>query len=57
MRAADQKYGPIFEKYAKMDLKAVAADPEARAMGERLFLTYCAQCHGSAAQGAKGFPI
>lgn len=56
MRAADQKYGPIFEKYAKMDLKAVAADPEARAMGERLFLTYCAQCHGSAAQGAKGFP-
>jgi cytochrome c oxidase cbb3-type subunit 3 len=27
-----------------------------RAMGERLFLTYCAQCHGSAARGAKGFP-
>ena len=25
-------------------------------MGQRLFLTYCAQCHGSAAQGAKGFP-
>ena len=56
MQAANQKYAPIFEKYAKMDLKAVAADPEAKAMGERLFLTYCAQCHGSAAQGAKGFP-
>ena len=25
-------------------------------MGQRLFLTYCAQCHGSDAQGAKGFP-
>lgn len=56
MLAADQKYGPIFDKYTKMDLAAVAADPEAKAMGERLFLTYCAQCHGSAAQGAKGFP-
>lgn len=54
--AANQKYAPIFEKYSKMDLKAVAADPEAKAMGERLFLTYCAQCHGSAATGAKGFP-
>jgi hypothetical protein len=25
-------------------------------MGQRLFLTYCAQCHGSDAKGAKGFP-
>jgi len=25
-------------------------------MGRRLFLTYCMQCHGSAATGAKGFP-
>jgi cytochrome c oxidase cbb3-type subunit 3 len=39
-----------------MDLKAVAANPEAKQMGERLFLTYCAQCHGSDAKGAKGFP-
>ncbi len=38
------------------DLKAVAADPQARAIGERLFLTYCAQCHGSDARGSKGFP-
>jgi cytochrome c oxidase cbb3-type subunit 3 len=34
----------------------VAADPQARAIGERLFLTYCAQCHGSDARGNKGFP-
>jgi cytochrome c oxidase cbb3-type subunit 3 len=25
-------------------------------MGQRLFLTYCAQCHGSDARGNKGFP-
>ncbi len=56
MQMADEKYGPIFARYKDMDLMAVAADPEARAMGQRMFLTYCAQCHGSAAQGAKGFP-
>jgi cytochrome c oxidase cbb3-type subunit 3 len=34
----------------------VAADPEAREMGQRLFVTYCAQCHGSDAGGGPGFP-
>ena len=53
---ANAQYGPIFEKFAKQDLKAVAADGEVRQMGERLFLTYCSQCHGSDARGAKGFP-
>lgn len=53
---AQAQYGPIFDKFLKQDLKAVAADPEARGMGQRLFLTYCAQCHGSDAGGAKGFP-
>lgn len=56
MRKANEKYAPIFDKYKGMDLKAVAADPEAKAMGQRLFVTYCAQCHGSDAKGAKGFP-
>ncbi|MBP6564533.1 MAG: cytochrome-c oxidase, cbb3-type subunit III, partial [Burkholderiales bacterium] len=32
------------------------ADPEARGMGERIFLNNCAQCHGSDAGGARGFP-
>ncbi|MCV2218623.1 cytochrome-c oxidase, cbb3-type subunit III [Thauera sp. Sel9] len=56
MVKAEERYGPIFAKYREMDVLAVAADPEANAMGKRLFLTYCAQCHGSAAQGNKGFP-
>lgn len=53
---ANAQYGPIFDKYLKQDLKVVAADPQAREMGQRLFLTYCSQCHGSDAAGARGFP-
>ena len=49
-------YNPIFDRFLKQDIKAVAADAEARQMGQRLFLTYCAQCHGSDAGGARGFP-
>jgi cytochrome c oxidase cbb3-type subunit 3 len=55
-KQAAAQYGPIFDKYLKQDIKAVAADPEARAIGQRLFLTYCAQCHGSDAGGGKDFP-
>jgi cytochrome c oxidase cbb3-type subunit 3 len=53
---AKADYGPLFAKYASQDLETVARDPQAHAMGERLFLTYCAQCHGSDARGNKGFP-
>jgi cytochrome c oxidase cbb3-type subunit 3 len=56
LQKADADYGPIFAKYQQQDLKTVAADPQAHAIGERLFLTYCAQCHGSDARGNKGFP-
>jgi len=52
----DAKTRPLFDKYSRMDVKAVAADPEAHAIGERLFLNYCTQCHGSSAQGGRGFP-
>ena len=39
-----------------MDIPAVAADPQAREIGQRLFLNYCAQCHASDARGGNGFP-
>jgi|SRR5437667_4798748 len=52
----DAKIQPLYAKYMAMDTKQVAADSQARAMGERLFLNHCAQCHGSDAGGAKGFP-
>ncbi len=56
MKKADETYGPIFKKFQSQDIKAVAANAEAKEMGQRLYLTYCAQCHGSDAKGAKGFP-
>jgi len=56
MDVADATYGPLFTRYRAMSIPAVAADPEARKMGERLFVTYCAACHGSDARGARGFP-
>jgi cytochrome c oxidase cbb3-type subunit 3 len=49
-------YTPIFDRFLKQDIKTVAAVPEARQMGQRLFLTYCAQCHGSDGGGGRGFP-
>ena len=47
---------PIYDKYAKTDLKQLAADPAALAIGQKLFLNNCAQCHSSDARGGKGYP-
>ena len=54
----DAQVKPLFEKFQKMDLQAVAADKEAMEMAGRLFQTYCIQCHGVTGQGSrdKGFP-
>jgi cytochrome c oxidase cbb3-type subunit 3 len=56
MAKAEATYGPKFNQFLKMDVAAVAANPEAKEMGQRLFVTYCAQCHGSDAGGQPGFP-
>jgi cytochrome c oxidase cbb3-type subunit III len=53
---ADEAAKPIYAAYMKLDIPHVAADPKVREMGQRLFLNYCSQCHGSDAGGAKGFP-
>ena len=53
---ADARTAPLFQRFASMPVDQLTADPEAHAVGERLFLTYCSQCHGSAALGAKGIP-
>ena len=53
---SDEATKPMFDKYLKTDLKALAADKEAMETGKRLFLTYCMQCHGSDGKGSKGFP-
>jgi cytochrome c oxidase cbb3-type subunit 3 len=53
---AAERFEPKFAQYAAMDIPAVAADPKAREMGQRMFLNYCAQCHASDARGRSGFP-
>ena len=56
MEAADQKYGPLFAKYAGTPIPQLAADADALKIGQRLFVNYCASCHGSDAGGGPGFP-
>lgn len=53
---ASEAYQPIYAKYAAMPIVEIARDPQAREMGQRLFLNQCAQCHASDARGGKGFP-
>jgi len=55
-RAADAQFGPLYDKFARQDVAAVAKVPEALAIGQKLFLNNCAQCHASDAGGSKGFP-
>ena len=47
---------PLYAKFVGMKVEDVARDPQAMAIGQRLFLNNCSQCHGSDARGAKGFP-
>ena len=56
VKEASAQYDPLYAKFAAQDLKQVAADPEARAIGQKLFLNHCAQCHGSDAAGNRGIP-
>lgn len=54
--AVDAEFNKVLQPYMGQDLMAVAADPTAKQMGQNLYMTYCSQCHGSSAQGGKGFP-
>lgn len=56
VKKVEAAIAPVYAQYAKMDAAALAADPKAMAIGERLFMNYCSQCHGSDARGGKGFP-
>ena len=53
---ADATVKPMYDKYMGMDVKVLAGDKQAMETGKRLYLTYCMQCHGADARGAKGFP-
>ena len=54
--AADKTVNALYGKYSKMKVEDVAKDKNAMTIGKNLFDTYCIQCHGSDAQGSRGFP-
>ena len=55
-RAANAKFGPLYEKFAAQPVEALAQNAEALAIGQKLFLNNCAQCHASDARGSVEFP-
>jgi cytochrome c oxidase cbb3-type subunit 3 len=55
-KAAHAEFGPIYDKFASLPVEAVAKSAEANAIGQKLFLNYCAQCHASDGGGSRGFP-
>jgi cytochrome c oxidase cbb3-type subunit III len=53
---ARQTMAPVYASFTSQSTEQLAADPKALAIGERLFVNTCAQCHGSDARGSKSFP-
>ena len=58
--AANAANQAINDKLASAELTAISADPQlngyAVSAGAAVFKTWCAQCHGAGAAGAKGYP-
>lgn len=56
MEAANKALEPLYAKFAAMPTEELANNKEAKAIGERMFMNNCSQCHGSDAKGSRGFP-
>lgn len=58
--AVNTRNEAINARLASAELTAIQRDPElndyAKSAGAAVFKTWCAQCHGSGAAGAKGYP-
>ena len=53
---AAKEAATVYAAYTAMPAEALSQDPKAMAIGQRLFINNCANCHGSDARGSKGFP-
>jgi cytochrome c oxidase cbb3-type subunit III len=53
---AEKQFGPLYQKFASMEVEALSKNAEALAIGQKLFLNNCAQCHASDGGGSRGFP-
>ncbi|MCG2595520.1 cytochrome-c oxidase, cbb3-type subunit III [Ramlibacter sp. XY19] len=56
MQDARKQLEPLYARFTARKPEELAGDSAAMAVGERLFMNNCAQCHGSDARGSKGFP-
>jgi len=56
MVKGEKEVAPLYARFTAMSVQDMARDPQAMAIGERVFMNNCAQCHGSDARGSKGFP-
>ncbi len=56
MAKGEKEVAPLYARFTAMSVQDMARDPQAMAIGERVFMNNCAQCHGSDARGSKGFP-
>jgi cytochrome c oxidase cbb3-type subunit III len=53
---ANKELAPLYAQFTAKKVEELAGDMNAMAIGERLFMNNCSQCHGSDARGSKGFP-
>jgi cytochrome c oxidase cbb3-type subunit III len=51
-----QQVAPIYAGFAAQPVEALVKNPAALAIGERLFMNNCSQCHGSDGRGSKSYP-
>jgi cytochrome c oxidase cbb3-type subunit 3 len=56
VEAANKALAPMYAEFAAMSIENLAKNSEAKAIGERIFMNNCSQCHGSDARGSRGFP-
>ena len=56
IQAAEDQFGSLYAGYLQQEIPVLAADASVMKTGERLYVNYCATCHGSDARGARGFP-
>ncbi len=60
IKAVDEANAAIEAKLAAADLTAISADADLNSYavnaGAAVFQTWCSQCHGAGASGAKGYP-
>ena len=56
VKKVQEAIAPLYARFTSMTPEQLAGETQALAIGERLFMNNCAQCHGSDARGARSFP-